>query len=152
MRRLPHWRTDTTQSQSILNPAGPAAQHISDLWFIILVPALLVLLLVGGAIIYAAFRFREREADAPEPKQIGGNNALEFTWTLVPALILLSIFFLTIAQLNFIRAVPAEAQSAMTIKVIGRQWSWSFQYPSAPGSKKIIPELQHPVSSRPARW
>jgi cytochrome c oxidase subunit 2 len=118
---------DTTQGQSMLNPAGPQAQHISDLWFIILVPALLVLLFVGGAIIYAAFHFKEGENDAV-PKQIGGNNALEFTWTLVPALILLGIFILSATQLPFLRHTPSEAADAMHIKVIGSQWIWNFQY------------------------
>src|SRR6202171_2906616 len=81
----PAYADDSSQSQSILDPAGPQAQHISDLWFIILIPALLVLLFVGVAIIYAAFRFRAREGVDALPKQIGGHNALEFTWTLVPA-------------------------------------------------------------------
>ena len=62
---------DSSQSQSILDPAGPQAQHISDLWYIILIPALMVLLLVGGAILYAAFRFRAREGTDLTPKQIG---------------------------------------------------------------------------------
>src|ERR1700694_6204233 len=86
---------DSSQSQSILDPAGPQAQHISDLWFIILIPALIVLVFVGGAIIYAAFRFRARDGVDVVPKQIGGNNALEFTWTLIPAMILLAIFLLS---------------------------------------------------------
>jgi cytochrome c oxidase subunit II len=118
---------NSSQGQSMLNPAGPQAQHISDLWFIILVPALLVLLLVGGAIIYAAFHFKAKEGDAM-PKQIGGNNAFEFTWTLVPALILLGIFIISATQLPFLRHTPSEAADAMHIKVIGSQWIWNFRY------------------------
>jgi cytochrome c oxidase subunit 2 len=117
----------STQGQSMLNPAGPQAQRINDLWLIILVPALLVLLLVGGAIIYAAFHFKARDGDAV-PKQIGGNNALEFTWTLAPALILLGIFILSATQLPFLRHTPSEAADAMHIKVIGSQWVWNFRY------------------------
>src|ERR1700730_13556985 len=79
---------NSSQSQSFLDPGGPQSQHISDLWYIILIPALMVLLLVGGAILYAAFRFRARPGSDVMPRQIGGNNALEFTWTLIPALIL----------------------------------------------------------------
>ena len=117
----------STQGQSMLNPAGPQAQRINDLWLIILVPALLVLLLVGGAIIYAAFHFKAKEGDAV-PKQIGGNNALEFTWTLAPALILLGIFIISATQLPFLRHTPSEAADAMHIKVLGSQWVWNFRY------------------------
>lgn len=125
----PAFADDSSQSQSILDPAGPQAQHISDLWFIILIPALIVLVFVGGAIIYAAFRFRAREGVDALPKQIGGNNALEFTWTLVPALILLSIFLVSATQLPFLRHTPSEAADAMHIKVLGSQWIWNFSYP-----------------------
>jgi len=128
-----------SQQENPLNPAGPGAQRISDLFYIILVPAMLVCLLVGGAIIYAAIRFREKPG-GPTPKQVGGNNALEFTWTLVPGIILVTIFVLTIFQLAFIRSVPAAAQvpGALSVKVIGRQWAWSFQYPTPPGAKRPI--------------
>ncbi len=120
---------DSSKQQSILDPAGPSAQHISDLWYIILVPALLVLVLVCGAIIYAAFRFRRKSEDEI-PRQVAGSNALEFTWSLVPALILLAIFVLTVYQMPFVRQVPASASNAMLVKVIGRQWAWSFGYPN----------------------
>jgi cytochrome c oxidase subunit 2 len=113
------------KGQSVLDPAGPSAQHINDLWYIIL---------VGGAIIYAAIRFRRR-SDDEMPRQIGGNNALEFTWSLVPALILLAIFVLTLFQLPFIRHTPASASNAMTVKVTGRQWAWSFGYPNVKNVK-----------------
>jgi cytochrome c oxidase subunit 2 len=116
-------------AQSPLNPAGPEAQRISDLFWIITIPALLVLLIVGGMIVVAAFKFRRKSEDDAWPAQIGGNNALEFTWTLVPALILLAIFAISLPQLPFLRNLPAEAAGAKHIKVIGRQWAWSFEYP-----------------------
>jgi cytochrome c oxidase subunit 2 len=116
---------DDSHEQVSLNPAGPPAQHISDLFYIVLIPATLVIILVGGAIIYAAFRFRRR--DDAMPRQIGGNNALEFTWTLVPALILLSILGLSIAQMPFLRQSPDD--SAMHIRVFAQRFAWSFRYP-----------------------
>jgi cytochrome c oxidase subunit 2 len=117
------------KQQSTLNPAGPGAQHISELFYIIVIPALLVILLVGGAIIVAAVRFRRKSEDEPQPRQIGGNNALEFTWTVIPALILLTIFIVSVFQLPFLRHTPSEAADAMHIHIVGRQWAWSFEYP-----------------------
>src|SRR3982074_3619246 len=133
---------NSSQSQSIVDPAGPVAQHISDLWYIVLIPALFVLVFVGGAIIYAAFKFRAKDGDTTIPKQIGGNNALEFTWTLIPAMILLGIFVVSTLQIPFVRRTPTEAADAMHIKVIGSQWIWNFKYSglknSYPGTM-IIP-------------
>src|SRR3984893_80261 len=124
----PAFADDSSQSQSILDPAGPQAQHISDLWFIVLVPALFVLVFVGGAIIYAAFRFRAKDGDTTMPKQIGGNNALEFTWTLIPAMILMGIFIVSALQVPFVRRTPTEAADAIHVQVIGSQWIWNFRY------------------------
>jgi cytochrome c oxidase subunit 2 len=124
----PAFADNSSQSQSIVDPAGPVAQHISDLWFIVLVPALLVLAFVGGAIIYAAFRFRAKDGDATVPKQIGGNNALEFTWTLIPAMILMAIFIISALQVPFVRHTPTEAADAMHVQVTGSQWIWNFRY------------------------
>ena len=75
---VPALADDSSKGQSILDPAGTPAAHIRDLWYIVLIPAMLVLVLVGGAICYAAFRFRETDPSFV-PKQVGGNNALEFT-------------------------------------------------------------------------
>ncbi|MEA2646971.1 MAG: cytochrome c oxidase subunit [Chloroflexota bacterium] len=120
---------DSSKQQSMLDPAGPQAQHASDLYYIIMVPALLVLFIVCGMIIYAAVRFRRR-SDDEMPRQVGGNNALEFTWTLIPAMILMGIFVLTLFQMPFLRDAPASASSAMHVTVSGRQWAWSFAYPN----------------------
>jgi cytochrome c oxidase subunit 2 len=124
---------NSSQGQSILDPAGPNAQHISDLWYIVLVPALIVLFGVGGAMFYIAFKYRRKDENFT-PKQVGGNNALEFTWTLIPAVILMFIFGLTITQIGFLRNSPAP--DAMHVKVTGQQWAWSFQYPN-PGGKPL---------------
>jgi cytochrome c oxidase subunit 2 len=142
---------DSSKQQSVLDPAGPSAQHISDLWWIISIPALIVTVLVGGAILYACFHFRRKSDDDPLPRQVGGNNALEFTWSLVPALVLLSIFVLTVFQMPFIRNTPASAQGAMTVKVNGRQWAWSFSYPNVKavkiGQKVTIDGTQYTTAS-----
>src|SRR5207245_11546383 len=100
--------------------------HSSRLFFMVIIPATLVIIVVGVAIVYAAFRFRRR--DDAMPRQIGGNNALEFTWTLVPALILLSILGLSIAQMPFLRQSPDD--SAMHIHVFAQRFAWSFRYPA----------------------
>jgi cytochrome c oxidase subunit 2 len=123
---LPVLADNDRHGQNTLDPAGSQAAHIRDLWYIILIPAMIVLILVGGAICYAAFRYRERDAGFI-PKQVGGNNAIEFTWTLIPALILLFLFAISMPQVLFLRHSPQP--EAMTVKVTGRQFSWGFTYP-----------------------
>jgi cytochrome c oxidase subunit 2 len=110
------------------DPAGPNAGRINDLYTFIFWVAVVVTVVVGGLILYAAFRFRRR--DDREPKQFHGNTLLEITWTLVPLAILAVIFVLTAREMNYINHGP---EGSVSVKVIAHQFDWEFQYPNAPG-------------------
>jgi cytochrome c oxidase subunit 2 len=55
------------------------------------------------------------------------NTALELTWTIIPTLIVVAIFWIGFeTYLNM--ATPP--QNAMTIQVTGQKWKWLFTYPN----------------------
>jgi cytochrome c oxidase subunit II len=110
---------------SPLHCAGPGACRIVDLYVLIFWVAMVVMLVVGGLLVYAALRFRRR--DEVEPAQVHGNSKLELAWTGAPFLILLVIFLFTFANMDYIRNGPAN--KAMTVKVTGQQFAWTFNYP-----------------------
>ncbi|MHB8507506.1 MAG: cytochrome c oxidase subunit II [Candidatus Dormibacteria bacterium] len=124
-------------SDGLTSPASDNAQRITDLFWIISIPALVVLVLVGGAIIYAAFRFREKDPKFV-PRQVGGNNAMELTWTVVPAITLFILFGISLPTMPYLRQSPKP--ESMHIAVTGHRFVWSFKYPGkqeyygAPGS------------------
>ncbi len=95
-------------------------------WFhdFLLVIITVITLFVLGLLVYVMLRFRERAN--PEPSRVTHNALLEIAWTVVPVLILVVIaipsFRLLFAQYN---APPAD----LTIKAIGHQWYWSYEYP-----------------------
>ncbi len=117
----------TNNPLSTLNPKGPAAHHIYDLLVTWLFwPAVVVFFAVEGLLLYAIFRFRGRPGD-PLPAQLHGNTRLEVTWTLVPALILTVILAVTF-RTQAVLATPPTGEF-ITVRVIGHQWWWEFQYP-----------------------
>ena len=71
-------------SPSTLNPQGPVASKEAGLFWFILVVATIVFVAVEGVLIYSIVRFRERP-NAPDPRQIHGNNTIELIWTIVPS-------------------------------------------------------------------
>lgn len=87
--------------------------------------ATVIFLLVEGFLVYAIIRFRQRDPQAIPPK-IHGSTPLEIAWTVVPAIILLMVFVLMVRTMGETAKPPANA---MTVKVIGHQWWWEFQYP-----------------------
>ena len=132
---------------------SPNANQISELYKIVLYIALVIFVLVEGALAYALIRFRKRKGVVPA--QIHGNTRLEVGWTVAAAVILVGLAVLTFAKLASIQNPPnsgpggAEVASgggllyasserrlppngrALNITVIGRQYIWQYLYPGA---------------------
>lgn len=86
----------------------------------------IVFVVVEAALIYTIIKYRKRPG-GPEAKQIHGNAALEITWTVIPAVILVLIAVPTVKTI-FQTQAPAPA-GALKVQVIGHQWWWEFRYP-----------------------
>jgi cytochrome c oxidase subunit 2 len=112
---------------SPLNPASPAARSIANLHNIALVIATIVFLIVLGLLGYSLIRFRRRSADDPEPDQsFHGSATLETIWTIIPVGILVVLLVLTFQTL---RDIDPNRPTDLTVRVIGRQWLWTVEYP-----------------------
>jgi len=102
------------------------------LWFhnyilfpVITVISLFVLLLL--IIVIARFR----KGANPVPSKTAHNTVLEIAWTLIPVVILAAIAAPSIGLLQAqYKAPPANA---VTLKAIGNQWYWSYEYPGNGG-------------------
>src|SRR5207245_8911568 len=108
---------------SPLDCAGPNACDIVSVYTTIFWIAMVVLVVVGGLIVFAALRFRRR--DDREPSQIHGNTRLELVWTAVPLLIVSFLFLRTTLRMDYVRNGPPPQQ---TIQVTGIHWAWSLKY------------------------
>jgi cytochrome c oxidase subunit 2 len=53
------------------------------------------------------------------------NTPLEFVWTLIPCIILLTI---AIPSFALIYSLDDLINAKMTIKVMGHQWYWTYEY------------------------
>ena len=73
---------------------------------------------------YIAIRFSEK--NNPKPSKTTHNTFLEIAWTVIPALILIVISIPAFKLLYFSHYNP---NTEMTIKAIGNQWYWSYEYP-----------------------
>jgi cytochrome c oxidase subunit II len=132
---------------------SPNADSINSLYKITLYVALVIFVLVEGALGYALYRFRARKGAVAA--QIRGNTRLEVGWTVGAAVILLALAVLTFAKLSSIQdpvdsgpegnhlvsdssnlyasrepRLPPNGKS-LKITVVGRQFIWQFIYPGA---------------------
>lgn len=110
-----------------VNPQGPAAAAIANLWWILLAIGGGVYVVVMGFMLVGLFRRRRQDPDERRELRPGLVRVVWLGGLVVPALILLAVNGLTIGVLRSL-ADPSVAP-VMTIRVIGRQWWWEVHYP-----------------------
>ena len=108
-------------------PAGPNAEQIDGLFWMVFWIATVVFVLVMGAIVVMVFVFRDRgKDDADEPKQLHGHARLEIIWTVIPALILAAISVPTVSAVFELTGCDSDS---MKVEVVGHQWWFEYHYP-----------------------
>jgi cytochrome c oxidase subunit 2 len=115
-------------SPTFLNPNSSIASRESSLYNIILYLGLVVLAIVEIGFLWTILRDRKRKDDDSLPPQIVGSKRVEFIWTLMPVLLVLTLFILTVQTMNAV-AAPRQAASDLNLLVVGHRWWWEFDYP-----------------------
>ncbi len=108
--------------QEQVTPIGQEAASFHNNWLLLLCAAISVFVLL--LLLYAIVRFR-RGAN-PTPSRNSHNTTIEVIWTLVPVLILVAI---AIPSIRLLRHQYSPPPADLTIKVVGHQWYWSYEYP-----------------------
>ncbi len=85
----------------------------------------IISIFVLGLLLYVMVRFRAKAN--PTPSRTTHNTLLEVVWTLVPVLVLVGIAIPSISLLS--QQYRSPPKDAVTVKVTGNQWYWSYSFP-----------------------
>ena len=108
-------------------------------WYI---TALTVAFLIFITVLMVYFVIKYSRKRNPNPRDIEGHTGLEITWTGVPLLLFLSMFYFGWREYRYMRTVPRDA---MVVKVLGKQWSWDFTYPDGRHTPELYVAVDRPV-------
>jgi cytochrome c oxidase subunit 2 len=115
---------------SALDPRGPSATRIADLWWILLAMGTAVFILVMALLLVGLLR-RGRLVDATQagsqPLRAGGGRMILLGGVLLPVIVLSVVLALTVNTLLALSA-PAESEQNV-VEVIGHQFWWEVRYP-----------------------
>ncbi|MFJ1512720.1 cytochrome c oxidase subunit II [Cellulosimicrobium funkei] len=100
--------------------------RITSLWTGSWIAALIVGVITWGLMLWCVAAYRKRKDDHQLPVQTRYHLPLEIMYTAVPILMVLVLFFYTDRDMSAI--VDKDVESDMTVQVIGKQWSWDFNY------------------------
>ncbi len=116
---------DAWQRGAIPEGASDRSDAVITLWQWTWVAALSTGVLVWGLIAYAVIKFRRR-SDDEIPVQTRYNLPMEILYTVAPVVMVLVFFNFIIQAQDEVQAAPGEPDH--TVKVVGQQWSWTFNY------------------------
>src|SRR5436190_9393799 len=116
--------------QAQVTELGQRAADFHNNWLLML--CVVISIFVLGLLLYTMVKFR-RGAN-PTPSKTSHNTMIEIVWTLVPVLILVAI---AIPSIRLIRAQYSPPPADVTVKVIGNQWYWTYQYPDNGGFEVV---------------
>ena len=105
-------------------PASPIMEEVVALNDYLLLVISVVAFFVLGLLGFVMWRFNARRN--PTPATWSHNTPLEILWTIVPVLILMT---LAVPSFRLLYRQDHIPPAALTIKVEGHQWYWSYTYP-----------------------
>ena len=109
---------------SFQNPATDLLGSVVGRHNIILIVMTLVTLFVLFLLFYVSFRFSAKRN--PIPSTTTHNTVVEVLWTAIPIVILV---VLAIPSFKLLYQQEKSENYDMTVKVIGHQWYWEYEYP-----------------------
>ena len=106
--------------------ASTLASRIDEAWFIVTIVAIVVGLIVYGAMGYILWKYRRRSPN-DKVSTVDHNFRLEVIWTVLPTIAVIYLFWVGVQ--GFIDASVPPGDS-MEIKATGAKWLWTFTHPT----------------------
>lgn len=106
--------------------ASEGAQRVTDLWVGGWIAALAVGALVWGLTIWCMVAYRRKKDDVGLPPQLRYNVPIELLYTVVPVMMIGVLFYFTARDEAIL--LDTSQKPDYTINVVGKQWSWDFNY------------------------
>lgn len=113
--------------QSALEPGGPIARDIDNLWDLVFWMATGVAIFVSALLVWVIWRYRARPGDDREPRQVHGSSFIEVGGVVFSVVLLAIISVPTVRGLLDVRQIPT-GPDVIQIQVTGHQWWWEFEY------------------------
>lgn len=109
-------------------PASPVMEQLNDLHDALNILIFAVSLFVLALLVIVCLRYNRKVN--PNPSKFSHNTFIEIVWTAIPVIIFVLIAIPSLRLLYYMDKAP---DADMTLKVIGHQWYWEYEYPDHGG-------------------
>ena len=101
-----------------------AANESDDMFYSVLGLSIFFFVAITIVVIYFTWKYRHRPGHKPQPSP-AHNDALEITWTVIPTIIVVFLFYY--GWRSYIRVVTPPTK-AVEIQVLAWRWNWQFTH------------------------
>jgi len=106
--------------------ASPVMERIESFHTLLVYIIVAISVFVLALLVWIVVRYNARAN--PVPSKTHHNSLLEVAWTIIPVIILVIIAVPSFKLLYYEAEIP---KPDLTIRVIGKQWYWTYQYTAA---------------------
>jgi cytochrome c oxidase subunit 2 len=111
-----------------VQPRGPAAETIADLWWLMLGLGVAIFLVFGVLLVRGLFRRTPDEDEKSSDMSMLTRRWVMWGGAVMPAVVLVVVFGATVLAM---RAMPTTAGGdALEVEVVARQWQFEVRYPA----------------------
>ena len=103
---------------------SPSMERIVEFNLMVTIIIVIISAFVLGLMAWIVVRYNKKRN--PTPSKTTHNTLLEVVWTVVPVIILLII---AVPSFRLLYYTDRIEEADMTLKAIGHQWYWSYEYP-----------------------
>ncbi len=104
------------------NAVNAEADDSDMMFYSVLALSAFFFVAITAAVIYLVVKYRHRPGHKPQPSP-AHNDALEITWTIIPTIICVFLFYF--GWHSYIRVVTPPTK-AIEIQVQAKRWAWNF--------------------------
>jgi cytochrome c oxidase subunit 2 len=102
-----------------------------------LIVSVFFLVLITGLMIYFVIKYNRKKN--PKATNVHSNVGLEITWTVIPTILVLIMFWFGWVGYSDMSNIPEEG---INIEVTAQMWKWSFKYENG----KVFDSLYVPIN------
>ncbi len=98
-------------------------ENVDNAFIFITTISVLLLILITFLMIFFVFKYNRKKGH--KAVNIHSSVALEITWTVIPVILVLAMFYFGWVGYEQLQHPPVDA---MVVKVQGKMWKWEFEY------------------------
>ncbi len=124
----------------MFNGASNFAKDVDFAFLFTLVVSVFFLVLITGLMIYFVIKYNRKRN--PKATNVHSNVALEITWTVIPTILVLIMFWY--GWVGYVDMSKAP-ENTLNVDVTAQMWKWTFKYENGKTTDSLYVPINQPV-------